>query len=59
MDDIVVADNGISFGQIEDLVASGKTSTQLARDIEAAYAEYVEEADETGLEGSPNPVGEA
>jgi polysaccharide biosynthesis/export protein len=28
---------------VEDLQAAGKTSTQLARDIEVAYAEYVRE----------------
>lgn len=38
---IVRPDGKLTTRLVEDLVASGKTSTQLARDIEAAYAEYV------------------
>lgn len=34
-------DGKLSTHLVEDLVASGKTSTQLARDIELAYSEYV------------------
>jgi len=34
-------DGKLSTLLVEDLQASGKTSTQLARDIEEAYAEYV------------------
>lgn len=34
-------DGKLTTHLVEDLVASGKTSTQLARDIEAAYSEYV------------------
>lgn len=38
---IVRPDGKLTTRLVEDLVASGKTSTQLARDIEQAYAEYV------------------
>jgi polysaccharide export outer membrane protein len=38
---IVRPDGKLTTRLVEDLVASGKTSTQLARDIEKAYAEYV------------------
>jgi len=34
-------DGKLTTRLVEDLVASGKTSTQLARDIERAYSEYV------------------
>lgn len=34
-------DGKLTTHLVEDLQASGKTSTQLARDIEAAYSEYV------------------
>ena len=38
---IVRPDGKFTTRLVEDLPASGKTSTQLARDIEKAYAEYV------------------
>lgn len=38
---IVRPDGKLTTRLVEDLVASGKTSTQLARDIEEAYGEYV------------------
>jgi polysaccharide export outer membrane protein len=38
---IVRPDGKFTTRLVEDLPASGKTSTQLARDIEQAYAEYV------------------
>lgn len=38
---IVRPDGKFTTRLVEDLEASGKTSTQLARDIEVAYAEYV------------------
>jgi polysaccharide export outer membrane protein len=38
---VVRPDGKMTTRLVEDLVASGKTSTQLARDIEAAYGEYV------------------
>ena len=38
---VVRPDGKLTTRLVEDLVASGKTSTQLARDIETAYAEYV------------------
>lgn len=38
---IVRPDGKLTTRLVEDLVASGKTSTELARDIEKAYAEYV------------------
>lgn len=38
---VVRPDGKMTTRLVEDLQASGKTSTQLARDIEAAYAEYV------------------
>jgi polysaccharide export outer membrane protein len=38
---VVRPDGKMTTRLVEDLVASGKTSTQLARDIETAYAEYV------------------
>jgi polysaccharide export outer membrane protein len=38
---IVRPDGKFTTRLVEDLQASGKTSTQLARDIEKAYAEYV------------------
>lgn len=38
---IVRPDGKFTTRLVEDLQAAGKTSTQLARDIEAAYAEYV------------------
>ncbi len=36
-------DGKLTTRLVEDLQASGKTSTQLARDIESAYSEYVRE----------------
>lgn len=38
---VVRPDGKFTTRLVEDLEASGKTSTQLARDIEVAYAEYV------------------
>jgi polysaccharide export outer membrane protein len=38
---IVRPDGSFTTRLVEDMEASGKTSTQLARDIEKAYAEYV------------------
>ncbi len=38
---IVRPDGKFTTRLVEDLQASGKTSTELARDIEAAYADYV------------------
>lgn len=38
---IVRPDGKLTTRLVEDMVASGKTSTELARDIEKAYAEYV------------------
>lgn len=38
---VVRPDGKLTTHLVEDLQASGKTSTQLARDIEEAYAEYV------------------
>lgn len=38
---VVRPDGKLTTRLVEDLVASGKTSTELARDIEKAYAEYV------------------
>ncbi len=38
---IIRPDGKFTTRLVEDLEASGKTSTQLARDIEKAYAEYV------------------
>lgn len=38
---VVRPDGRFTTRLVEDLEASGKTSTQLARDIEAAYGEYV------------------
>lgn len=38
---VVRPDGKMTTRLVEDLVASGKTSTQLARDVETAYAEYV------------------
>ena len=38
---VVRPDGKLTTRLVEDLVASGKTSTQLARDVETAYAEYV------------------
>lgn len=38
---VVRPDGKFTTRLVEDLDASGKTSTQLARDIETAYAEYV------------------
>ncbi|MFV0476216.1 MAG: XrtA/PEP-CTERM system exopolysaccharide export protein [Parahaliea sp.] len=38
---IVRPDGKFTTRLVEDLVASGKTSTELARDIEKAYGEYV------------------
>jgi len=40
-DGIVRPDGKFTTRLVEDLEASGKTSTELARDIEKAYAEYV------------------
>lgn len=40
---IVRPDGKFTTRLVEDLEASGKTSTQLARDIEKAYAKYVRE----------------
>lgn len=41
---IVRPDGKFTTRLVEDLQASGKTSTQLARDIETAYSEYVKSA---------------
>ena len=41
---IVRPDGKFTTRLVEDLEASGKTSTQLARDIERAYSEYVRKA---------------
>lgn len=38
---IVRPDGKLTTRLVEDMVASGKSSTELARDIEKAYAEYV------------------
>lgn len=38
---VVRPDGKLTTNLVEDLQAAGKTSTQLARDIEVAYAEYV------------------
>jgi polysaccharide biosynthesis/export protein len=38
---VVRPDGKLTTRLVEDLDASGKTSTELARDIESAYAEYV------------------
>ena len=38
---VVRPDGKLTTRLVEDLVASGKTSTQLARDIETAYAQFV------------------
>jgi len=38
---VVRPDGKLTTRLVEDLVASGRTSTQLARDIEKAYAQYV------------------
>jgi polysaccharide biosynthesis/export protein len=38
---VVRPDGKLTTHLVEDLQAAGKTSTQLARDIEVAYAEYV------------------
>jgi polysaccharide export outer membrane protein len=38
---VVRPDGKLTTRLVEDLVASGMTSTQLARDIEVAYSEYV------------------
>jgi polysaccharide export outer membrane protein len=38
---VVRPDGKMTTRLVEDLVASGRTSTQLARDIETAYSEYV------------------
>lgn len=38
---VVRPDGKITTRLVEDLQASGRTSTELARDIEAAYSEYV------------------
>ena len=38
---VVRPDGKLTTQLVEDLVASGKTSTELARDIEVAYSEYV------------------
>ena len=38
---VIRPDGKLTTHLVEDLHASGKTSTQLARDIEEAYAEYV------------------
>lgn len=38
---IVAPDGKVSTRLVEEVYASGKTSIQLARDIEAAYSEYV------------------
>ncbi|MDX1735206.1 MAG: XrtA-associated exopolysaccharide export protein, Rfer_0658/Tmz1t_3282 family [Halioglobus sp.] len=40
---VVRPDGKLTTHLVEDLQASGKTSTQLARDIERAYSEYVRE----------------
>jgi polysaccharide export outer membrane protein len=41
---VVRPDGKFTTRLVEDMVASGKTSTQLARDIEEAYSEYVKSA---------------
>jgi len=40
---VVRPDGKLTTRLVEDLQASGKTSTELARDIEKAYAEYVKD----------------
>lgn len=51
-------DGKLTTHLVEDLQASGKTSTQLARDVEAAYSEYVRQpvvsVTVTGFEGVPD-----
>lgn len=64
---IVRPDGKLTTHLVEDLQASGKTSTQLARDIEVAYAEYVRQpvvsVIVSGFQGVPSQtvrvVGEA
>ena len=64
---IVRPDGKFTTRLVEDLEASGKTSTELARDIEKAYAEYVRQpvvsAIVNGFTGIPDQqvrvVGEA
>ena len=41
---VVRPDGKFTTRLVEDMQASGKTSTELARDIEAAYSEYVKSA---------------
>lgn len=41
---VVRPDGKLTTRLVEDMQASGKTSTQLARDIEEAYSEYVKSA---------------
>jgi polysaccharide export outer membrane protein len=41
---VVRPDGKFTTRLVEDMEASGKTSTELARDIEAAYSEYVKSA---------------
>ena len=51
-------DGKLTTHLVEDLQASGKTSTQFARDVEAAYSEYVRQpvvsVTVTGFEGVPD-----
>ena len=51
-------DGKLTTHLVEDLQASGKTSTQLARAVEAAYSEYVRQpvvsVTVTGFEGVPD-----
>ncbi len=64
---VVRPDGKLTTRLVEDLQASGKTSTQLARDIEEVYAEYVRQPVVSvivnGFVGVPNQqvrvVGEA
>lgn len=64
---VVRPDGKMTTRLVEDIVASGKTSTELARDIEEAYSEYVKSAVVTvivnGFVGVPDQqvrvVGEA
>lgn len=64
---VVRPDGKLTTRLVEDLQASGKTSTELARDIEAEYAEYVRQPVVSvivnGFVGVPNQqvrvVGEA
>jgi len=51
-------DGKLTTKLVEDLQASGKTSTQLARDIESAYSEYVREPVVSVIVGSFSGIPE-